>query len=230
MDALEQFGDEIWIAPGPVVESAGFRYPTRMSVIRLEDGGLFVCAPVALSEPLRAAIDALGPVRWVVAPNSLHYLALGQWRAAYPQARLYGAPGLRARVKSVDIDEELGEAAPWGEGIEHVIVRGNAITTEIVFFHRKSGAVLFTDLLQNFPRGWFGGLQALIAQADRMIGDEPQTPQKFRLAFTDRTAARASIAQVLAWPADKVLMAHGAPVREGGQAFLQRAFAWLMRA
>lgn len=32
---------------------------------------------------------------------------------------------------------------------------GNLITTEVVFFHVKSGTVLFTDLIQQFPANWF---------------------------------------------------------------------------
>ena len=40
---LKQFGHEIWIADGPVVTAAaGFHYPTRMAIIRLSDGGLFI--------------------------------------------------------------------------------------------------------------------------------------------------------------------------------------------
>ena len=71
MSELLQFGPEIWIADGPVVSFYGFPYPTRMSVIRLSDGSLFVCSPVALSDSLRAAIDALGAVRHLVSPNAL---------------------------------------------------------------------------------------------------------------------------------------------------------------
>ena len=49
-------------------------------------------------------------------------------------------------------------------------MRGNAITTEAVFFHRKSGVALFCDLLQHFPPGWFTGWRAVIAKLDGMTG------------------------------------------------------------
>lgn len=39
---LKEFGHEIWIADGPHVSVAGFRCPTRMAVIRLSDGGVFI--------------------------------------------------------------------------------------------------------------------------------------------------------------------------------------------
>jgi hypothetical protein len=54
---LQPFGPEIWIADGPVASFYG--YSTRMAVIRLSDGSLFVWSPVALSTALRAAVDAL---------------------------------------------------------------------------------------------------------------------------------------------------------------------------
>jgi hypothetical protein len=104
---------------------------------------------------------------------------------------------------------------------------GNRITTEVVFFHRPSATVLFTDLLQQFPPGWFRGWRALAARLDLMTGPEPAVPRKFRAAFVDRRAARAALARVLAWPSSKVVMAHGRPVEREGQAFIARAFRWL---
>jgi hypothetical protein len=44
-----------------------------MAAIRLSGGSLFVWSPVALTEDLRAEVDALGEVRYLVAPNSLHH-------------------------------------------------------------------------------------------------------------------------------------------------------------
>ncbi len=226
---LEAFGDDIWIAAGPHVTSAGFHYPTRMAVIRLADGGLFVWSPVALNDALREEVGALGEVRCIVAPNSLHHLALPQWRAAFPHTALYAAPGLRARRRDIAFDADLSDAPPalWAGQIDQVLVRGNVITTEVVFFHRQSGVVLFTDLIQHFPDDWFNGWRALIARWDRMTGLEPQVPLKFRLAFADRKAAREGLRTILAWPARQVIMAHGAPVRAEARPFLQRAFAWL---
>src|SRR5215467_9768681 len=109
MSALEQFGDEIWIADGPTVVSAGFRYPTRAAVIRLAGGGLFIWSPIALSNELRAAVDALGDVHFLVTPTKMHHLSLTMWRNAYPRAVLYAAPGSRERRLEIGFDEDLGD-------------------------------------------------------------------------------------------------------------------------
>jgi len=227
---LEHFGDEIWLADGPTTAVAGFRYPTRMAVIRLGARRLLIWSPVALSAELRAAVDALGSVQFLVAPNSLHHLFLEDWQKAYPEARMFGAPGLRKRRADLSFDADLADTPEpeWAEDLDQVQVGGNAITTEVVFFHRRSGTVLFTDLIQHFDRTAFRGWRAVVARLDLMTAPEPEVPRKFRVAFVDRDAARAAVRRILTWPADKVVMAHAQPVRENGRAFIVRAFRWLL--
>lgn len=229
MTLLKSFAPDIWIADGSTVETAGFRYGTRMAVIRFPDGALFVWSPVALTEALQAEVGALGPVRFVVAPNSLHHLFVGDWLAAWPEAKAYAAPGLRKKRADIPFACELGDAliADWAGEVAHVVVPGNLITTEVVFFHARSGTVIFTDLLQNFPDSWFKGWRKVVAGLDLMTGPEPAVPRKFRTAFVRRTAARAAVRRILAWPIERVLAAHAPPVSNDGRALVARAFTWL---
>lgn len=229
MAAVEQFDEDIWVVAGPVATIVGFQFPTRMVVIRLGDGGLFVWSPVSVSSEVRAEIDALGSVRFLVAPNSLHHLYLPEWRTAYPDAVLYAAPGLRQRRKDIIFDADLSDDAPeaWSGQIDQALVRGNRITTEVVFLHRKSRVALFTDLIQHFPEGWFKSWRAVVMKLDGVTGKEPQVPQKFRAAFVDRGMARASLKRILSWDFERVIMAHADPVRFGGKEFVERTFRWL---
>ena len=226
---LKQFGHEIWIADGTQIVIVGFHYPTRMAVIKLSDGHLFVWSPIQLTETLRAEVDALGEVRHIIAPNSLHHLFLPEWKSAYPGAKVYAPPGLRKKRADIVFDADLGNAPSpdWASEIDQVLVRGNLITTEVVFFHVRSGTVLFTDLIQQFPAGSFSGWRAVVAKLDLMVGPEPSVPRKFRIAFTDRRAARHSLERIFAWPAEKVLMAHGIPVEQDARGYLRRGFGWL---
>jgi hypothetical protein len=228
---LQPFGEDIWLADGPTTEVIGFRYPTRSVIIRLSDGGLFVWSPTRLTADLRSAVEALGVVKALVAPNSLHHMFLDEWAAAYPDARLYAAPGLRRRRPDIAFHDDLGDtpSPAWAQDIDQVVVRGNLITTEVVFFHRKSRTVLFTDLIQHLDLKTLSGWRALVARLDLMAAPLPETPRKFRTAFVDRPAARKAFRRILAWPADRVVMAHAAPVTSDGQAFIGRAFRWLVR-
>jgi Domain of unknown function (DUF4336) len=226
---LKRFGHEVWIADGPDFVIFGFHYPTRMAVIRLSDGRLFIWSPIQLTDILRAEVDTLGQVAYIIAPNSLHHLFLVAWKSTYPGAKVYAPPGLRKKRTDIAFDADLGNASSpdWAGEIDQVLMQGNLITTEVVFFHVGSGTVLFTDLIQQFPVSLFSSWRGLVAKLDLMTGPEPSVPRKFRIAFTKRRAARDSLQRIFAWPAERVLMAHGTPVEKDAQAFLRRAFRWL---
>jgi len=127
-------------------------------------------------------------------------------------------------------DGDLNESTPpdWSSEIDQVVVRGNWITTEVVFFHRKSRTVIFADLIQHFDTGWFTGWRAMIARLDLLTAPTPAVPRKFQIAFIDRNVARDALHRILAWPIEKILMAHAAPIYEDGHAVVTRAFKWLI--
>ena len=64
LNTLKPVADDIWIADGDVtwMNMGILRAPfsTRMTVIRLQDGGLWCHSPIAPNGALFAAIDALG--------------------------------------------------------------------------------------------------------------------------------------------------------------------------
>lgn len=230
MAPLIPFGPEIWIAEGPVVTAYfGFRYPTRMVVIRLGYGGLFIWSPIPLREDLKDAVQTLGPVSAIIGPNHLHHLSIPEWAAAFPDARLYAAPGLQEKRKDIAFDDTLSNSAPpeWAGEIDQIIVPGNRITTETVFFHRASATVLVTDLLQQFPKDWFSGWRGIVARLDLMAEPALAVPRKFRVAFTDRAAARRAFQAILDWPMTSLIVAHGAPVKTGAKQVLTNALHWL---
>jgi hypothetical protein len=176
---LQQFGPEIWIADGPPVSTGGFHYATRMAAIRLSDRSLFIWSPIQLTDGLRAEVDALGDVRYLVAPNSLHHLFLDDWRRLYPRAGLYAPPGLRRKRKDIVFNGDLSHQpiAEWAKDIDQVVMPGNLITTEVVFFHRKSATVLFTDLIQP-PTGFRAG-ERLWRDGTSWWVRSPQYPESF---------------------------------------------------
>lgn len=221
---LRALSDDLWLAKGPAVTGAGgFRFPTRMAVLRLRDGGLWLWSPVALNAGLRAAVDALGPVRHLVAPNGLHHLAMADWQAAFPQARLHAAPGVAAKRPDLRIDATLGENMPGRDGQIGMRLIAGRITTEAVFFHHASGTVLVTDLIQQMPPGWYRGWRALVARADAMTGPAPAMPRKFRLSLAGRAQAKAALREVAGWPARHLVMAHGPVVTQRADDVLRAA-------
>lgn len=227
---LQSFGPDIWLFDGPPITAAlGFHYPTRMAVIRLSDGGLLIWSPTALSADLLTHIRPLGTVTALIAPNALHHVHLSEWIDACPEAKVIAAPGLAKKRADISFDHTVTAATRslWPGEIEHVVL-DTRITSEIVLFHRQSGTVIFTDVLQQMPNGWYSGWRALVARLDLMTAPEPSVPRKFRIAVSNRAAARDVVLQILDWPLEQVVMAHGTPVTRDAKGFLRRAFSWLL--
>jgi hypothetical protein len=92
-EALEQLDQDLWVATRPLPLWVG-DVGTRMTVIRLRSGDLFLHSPVSLDPALRDELDRTGRVRWVVGPSKVHHFFLGDYVRAWPEAELCGAPGL----------------------------------------------------------------------------------------------------------------------------------------
>jgi hypothetical protein len=229
MTRLLPWGEDLWIADGPVVGFFGFRYPTRMAVIRLPGGKLFVWSPVRLENGLKKEIDALGAVAYLVSPNKLHHLSLRQWKDAYPSARLYAPPGLAKKRPDLAFDAMLGNEAPpdWATEIDQLCFGGSPAMAEIVFFHRKSRTALLCDLIEHFPRTWFKGWRGWIARLDGIVEPDFGAPREWRMTFLDRSRARSALARILDWHPSQVVIAHGDGVRADGETFIRRGFRWL---
>ena len=118
---LQQLGPDLWFADGGIVSFFGSAYPTRMVVVRLRDGGLWLWSPVQLTSTLKNEVRALGPVRHLVSPNKLHYLFLGQWQAAFPDAQLWGTASTAAKRNALSFDGLLADEPPpeWAGQIDH---------------------------------------------------------------------------------------------------------------
>ena len=50
MSGLEEFGENIWIIDGPPVRDMGVMFTTRMVVVKLSGGSLWVESPVPLPD------------------------------------------------------------------------------------------------------------------------------------------------------------------------------------
>jgi len=226
---LNQVGDELWIAEGEPVSFYGFPYPTRMAVVRLSNGDLWVWSPATLTEALTVEMGSLGPVRHLVEPNKLHHLFLPDWVSAFPEARLYAPPGLAKKRRDISFHAELGDVpdTAWAGEIDQVVFRGSLFMEEVVFFHRRSRAALVCDLIQKFDPETTRGLHGLLMRLDGLVGPNGSTPREWRASFWNRRAARAALRQALEWDVEALVIAHGIWVRKSGREALRRSLAWL---
>ncbi len=226
---LTEIDQNIWIAEGDAVRFLSVPYPTRMAVVRLSDGSLWVHSPIHLESGLAGELQALGPVRYLISPNKLHHLFMGEWAEAWPEAWMYASPGLARRRKDLRFHAELGDRPEpeWASEIDQVIFRGSFAMEEVVFFHRPSRTAIVTDLVQKFDPASLAWPQRVVMGLDGMLGPDGSTPREWRLTFWNRRAARKALRGALEWNPERILLAHGTWVRSNGQEELKRSLRWL---
>jgi len=223
---MRELDENLWVQEVPF-GFLGIRVGARMTVVRLADGSLFLHSPVALDETLRKDLDALGPVRWVVAPNKFHHLFIAPYRDAYPDARLYAAPGLREKRSHLPFDAELSDLAPpeWKDQIDQQILHGMPQINEVAFLHRASRTLILTDAafnvfeVESLPTQLFFRLMGVY----KRFG----ASKLYRRMVRDPVATRRAIDTILRWNFERIIVSHGIVLQRGGPRMLRAAWSWL---
>jgi len=230
LDTPKRLAPDVWVVDSAVDPGI----PVRMTVIRLEGGDLVLHSPTRHRAGLQRALEAIGPIRHLVAPNIAHWMFAKDWQDAVPGATTYGAPGLaqrgQVRRSGLRIDQVLSSRAPaaWEGQIEQAVVPGHAGFHEVAMFHRASGSVLMTDLVQNFEPAKLPWVVRPLAWLMGNTTARSRAPAYLRALFTGRPAAAAEAARrVVGWRPDRVVVTHGRIIESGAAERLRRSLGWL---
>lgn len=236
LDEPKPVAPDVWIVDGPEIRMrwlfASVPFPTRMTVIRLPDGGLWVHSPTQPSPALFDAVDALGPVRFLIAPNTIHYWSIPDWAERYPEAEVWAAPGTAATAKRpLPLCRDLGDAPPevWAGTIDQVLVPGDLVT-EVDFLHRPSRTLILADLIENFELDRVRPLWMRLAL--RVFGGaDPDgcAPVDLRLTFwRHRRTVAAAARRMIDWAPERIVLAHGRCYGRDAVAELRRGLRWAL--
>ena len=180
--------------------------PVRTTLIRLRDGRLIVHSPGPLSGELRAEIDALGPVAFIVSPA-----AHGRFAAAAAQA------WPTAQVLEADVPP-----AAWAGEVETHLVQGFRLR-EVVLLHRPTRTLVITDLCFNIQRSDSAPAR-LFFRANGMWQRFGPSRLIRVLAVSSRAAMRRSLDHVLGWDFERIVPGHGDVIERDGHAALRAAW------
>jgi hypothetical protein len=188
--------------------------PRRMTVVRLDDGGLVVFSAIALDEDEMRAIEAYGTPAYLIVPNDHHRLDAKIWKDRYPSLQVVAPVGSRKKVEeTVRVDTTDPR---WGDpNVEFVTVPGTRGHEAALVVTTANGVTLvLNDIVGNIrdPSGVGGWFLRLMGFA----GDEPHIPRPVKLAMIDDKAALGK--QLLQW-ADigslrRILVSHGSPIED----------------
>lgn len=224
MNPLVPFADDLWTTTRQQ-KFWGVESGTRMNIARLSDGGLFVHCPVALDEATRRQVDALGPVKAVVASSLFHHLYVGQWMDAYPQASFWACPGLEKKRADLRWTGILGDRADksWADDVDQAAFTSR-FEHEVVFLHRKTRVMICADALLNLSSH---PSRLTRVAAFLMANSGPGKGYLERIAVQDYKLGRRQVDRILEWDFDRILLAHGGLVERDGRDAMREAYRWL---
>lgn len=199
---IKEIAANIWTVEGPELVFAGAPMLTRMTVVRLNNGSLWVHSPVRLDE-----------------------------HGAYPDARLFAEPELKRKIPSLMNADELSDSAPslYSSDIDQVIFSGNRLFQEAVFFHKSSGTLILTDLMINLRTNGMKLLPRWFLKFEQVVFPNGGVPRLYRWLTSDKIKALSALNTVLGWEPQKIVFCHGEPFAEDASETLKREFGWLRR-
>lgn len=219
-DLYEYQKNTIWIKEYPI-HYAGTRFNSRMTIIRLSNGGLFLHSPCEIDEQTKIAIENLGKVEVIVAPGSYHYLYVTSAQQAFPEAETFICPGIEKKCPEVEFDWLLGDRSDksWESDFEQVLVRGNKYIWEVAFYHKISKTLILVDLIENFTDetkdvNW---TLELCFKAVFRMWDNPKPAPEYQLGWKDKKAARMSLMRILDWDFERIIISHGDLIEENAK-------------
>src|SRR5258706_6634637 len=147
---MQLFAEGVWLDTAPA-RIVGMKLTSTMTVLRLDDGDVLLHSPIAMTPERRAAVDAIGRVAHLYAPNTYHHMSIGDWSAAYPDARVHAPSKLVKKRPDLRIDR-AHDAAPHAlAGALEIHVAGFRLQ-ESVLLHARSGTLVVADLVHNIGR------------------------------------------------------------------------------
>jgi hypothetical protein len=234
LDTLKPVAKDVWVVDGPAIKFGPpllrMSFPTRMTILRLAGGSLFVHSPTPLTQRLRAEVESLGVPRWIIGPSRIHYWWIPEWRDVYPDAQVYLAPRIReqagARITFAGLPLDRDSGYPWDEAIATLPIAGRYLT-EVEFFHRPSRTLILTDLIENFEPRKLGAGWRWLARLGGVLDPNGGTPRDLRLTFA-KSELRDAVLKMIAWDPERIILAHGRWYARDGARELRRAFGWLL--
>ncbi len=223
MSQLEPFSDHVWTVYHPL-SVAGLKLGARATIVRLPSGRLAIISPVPFDDTTADAIDELGEVDTIIAPNKLHHLYFGDACRRWPEARALVPSGLDEKVRLPEHAVAMGQRGSIEDVLCWIAVDGAPKLEEHLFVDTRDGVLVVSDLAFYFV----DHPQWILRQAMRLNGVYGRFgPSRIakKVLFDEPRAIADSLAEVLELSWDSIIVAHGEPIPEGGRALFEEAFS-----
>jgi hypothetical protein len=208
-------------------------FTTRMTIVKLTDGSIWIESPIPVLPDALKAITDLGPVRYLVANTPRHVWRLEAAHALFPDAQLWVPRKTRMTLEQGDLQftGTLTDTPPpdWADDFEQLVFKGSSLLPETLFFHKRSGTVILGDLIQNNRKVKGSPYTNLMFRLAGVSYPNGGVARDIRMSVRQRDQAREWLERLLAWDFDKLIIAHGDCVEHDAKPYVEEKFQWLSK-
>ena len=233
--SLEEYVPEkIYIVEYPI-RFGGMELFSRMTLVRLDDGKLWVHSPCHLDPRLKSEIDRLGDVAYIIAPGNFHHLHVSDFQSHYHDAETFLCPGLEKKRPELEFDWILGNRPDprWNSEFDQVAIHGTRIISEVAFVHKRSGTLILVDLLENIGDDYTHEVGLLLKfwwKAVFHMWNNPKAAPEYQIGWGDKEVVRKGLQKILSWDFDRIVLAHGNLIDSNAKAVLTKAWEPVLRS
>lgn len=217
---MRSLAEHLWLLPYPL-RLLGADLRRNVAVIRLKSGDLVIHSTGPFTAEDAAAIRALGNPAWMLDAMLRHDTFTKEALAAFPKIPYLGPAGYE-QVVHVPVQPLFPAPAAWGDELQVARLEGVPSMDEHAVFHAPSRTLIVADLLFNFgaDASWWTHLLLSLAVG---VKHNPGMSRSFKFTLKDRPAFQRSLAAVLAWDFDRIIVGHGDVIERNGKAALGNA-------
>lgn len=197
------------------------KLPLRSTLVKTKQGVLLI-SPVDFSESQLREIKKFGEIKAIIAPSILHHLYLEKAVQTFPTAKIWGTPGLVAKLPKIPWTATLTKDPwPYQDEIDLLLLEGVPRFEEVMMFCRKSQVLIVGDLCFNVTRP--KGIGAWLIMT--MFGTYKKfaVSKFYRKFMRDEGAFKKSLHSLLKWDFEQIVMSHGDVVPVNGRNLLEAA-------
>lgn len=229
----EYINNKIYIVEYPV-HFGGMDFFARMTIVRLNNGDLWVHDPCKIDAQLKSEIEQLGSVRYIIAPGTYHHLHVSDFQKNFPEAETFLCPGLEQKRADLKFDWILGNRPDprWQSEIDQLLIQGTKYISEVVFLHRETKALILVDLLENYGDDY-------VHDADRLLQfwwkvvfkmwNNPKAAPEYQLGWGDKKIVKQGLEEILTWDFDRIILAHGNLIEKNPKTVLLNAWEKVLK-
>ncbi len=216
---MKPLAENLWLLRYPLT-LLGADLNRNVAVMRLSSGDLVIHSSGPFTPEDVAAIDALGRPRWIMDVMARHDTFAKEGRAAFPEATYLAPEGFSETVGFPT--QPLVNQPEWNGEVEVMLLEGVPSMKEHVVLHRPTRTLIVADLMFNFGSSASVWTHALMFAA---VGAKhhPGMARSMRLTVKDKTALRASLAQMMIWDFDRLIVGHGEEIDSGAKSKVAEA-------